>query len=298
MSRRKRKEYPPGTFLPTSQRLLAILQLFIAFSLILWYAAQPFMGEYFNLRSRMMIYEYAMGTSDILKKKGEDAKLQRNAERFEDLSASQKATLLSDYKKLQDHAQRPVYVKILDGFKVLFLDIPAFEMAWIFFSIVIAILLLLKVEGSKQAVWLLPLLVLGYSIDNRLEGIPKRFSPDQKLFPSEQIIVQNYLKEPLGLSPTEQQNQLQRGWEDYLIDQWLPNKDLSGSRNDKVEKAEFQFTFARLHLLHGQPQAEWFPSFRERVSSPLLFLFMSWNLLLAWMMNRKLTLSSDKLKIN
>ena len=63
MTRRRKKTFPPGTFIPTPQRLMAIAQLCIAFSLLLWYAMQPFMGEYFDLRSRMLLYEYAMGTS-------------------------------------------------------------------------------------------------------------------------------------------------------------------------------------------------------------------------------------------
>lgn len=286
--RRKRKEYPPGTFLPTSQRVLAITQLCIAFSLILWYVFQPFMGEYFNLRSRMVVYEYAMGTSDTVKKKGEEGKMQKNAKRFANLPQAEKVKLLNDYQQLQNFAQRPVYVKIWDGLKVLFLGIPAFEVAWIFFSVVIAILLLLKVDGSKQAVWLLPVLVLCYAIDNRLEGTPKRMSADQRLFPSEEIIVEKYIKRPLSHSPAEQQQQLLRGWEAYLIDQWLPNNDLSMDWAEKVEKAEFQFTIARLNLLHGQPKSAWLPSFRERISSIALFLFMAWNLLLAWMMNREI----------
>ena len=62
-----RKTFPPGTFIPTSQRLMAIGQLCLVFSLMLWYMIQPFMGEYFALRSRMLLYEYVMGTSEILK---------------------------------------------------------------------------------------------------------------------------------------------------------------------------------------------------------------------------------------
>ena len=83
MSSRPRKSFPPGTFIPTSQRLMAIGQLCIALSLMLWYMTQPFMGEYFALRSRMLLYEYVMGTSDISKtKNGQEEKFERRRERF------------------------------------------------------------------------------------------------------------------------------------------------------------------------------------------------------------------------
>ena len=58
------KTFPPGTFLPTPQRIIVILQLCVTFSVILWNVAQPFTGEYFTVRSRMLLYEYLMGKSD------------------------------------------------------------------------------------------------------------------------------------------------------------------------------------------------------------------------------------------
>ena len=58
------------------------------------------------------------------------------------------------YRKLQDYARRPVLQKIQDGIGLLMRDIPPFEQAWIFFSITIAILILLKVDGAKSAAWI------------------------------------------------------------------------------------------------------------------------------------------------
>lgn len=274
MSRRKKKEYPPGTFLPTSQRVLAIVQLCIAFTLIMWYVGQPFMGEYFRLRSRLILYEYVLGTSD----KG---KLADNSERFEILPFQLKQIIINDHRNLHDYAKRSFLSKINDGFKVLFLEIPAFEVAWIFFSIVIAILLLKKVEGARHAVWILPVLVLGYAIDNRLGGISQQVSPDRILFPTEQMI----LKEPLSNDPVQQYSQLQKGWENYLVEHWLPKNSRPAN---PVEEAEFHFTVARLNLLHGQMPSDRLPSYRERSSPLLLILFMIWNLFFARMMNRKL----------
>lgn len=284
MSSRRRKEFPPGTFIPTPQRLMAIGQLCLAFSLLLWYAVQPFMGEYFNLRSRMLLYEYVMGTSDLLKKRsGQEEKLERQAERFQLLPEDQKNVLIKDYQQIQDYAKRPTFQKILDGLRTLFLEIPSFEQAWIFFSITIAILILLKVEGAKSAAWLLPLIVLAYSIDNQLTGKVSS-SPDLTLFPTEAIIIQNYLAEPLAASPFEQKEQLEKGWKRYLIDQWSMNQE--AEENRQLEEAEFQFTLARLNLLHAQPRSEWLNTFHEKLSLFSLFFFLAWNVLFAWVVSR------------
>lgn len=272
----KKKEYPPGTFLPTPQRVLAIMQLCTAFTLIMWYVGQPFMGEYFRLHSRMIVYEYVLGTSG----KG---KMVNNGERFTELPKDKQEMILHDYKKIQNYAQRSIFSKIVDGVNVLFLEIPAFEVAWIFFSIVITILLLKKVEGARYAVWILPLLVLGYVIDNRTSGILPKASPDEALFPTEQMIVQG------SLDPTQEYVQLQKGWKKYLITHWLP-KGKAKAKN--VEEAEFHFTVARLERLHGQKLTDWLFSYRDQNSFFFLTLCMGWNLFFAWMlsstMNKKI----------
>lgn len=284
---RVKKAFPPGTFIPTPQRLLAIIQLCLAFSLICWYAVQPFMGEYFSLRSRSLIYEYVMGTSEILKKApGQLPKMDRQAERFAALPLSDKQQILKDYKSLQEHAQRSAWIKIGDGLRLLLIGIPSFELAWLFFSALISILVLLKVEGSKQAVWLLPLITLAYAIDNRMTGHTTLPNPDFILFPSEKVIVEDYLKQPLHGNPTEQQTQLKQGWEQYLIANWLPKFNSNISFEQQVEDAEFAFTVARLRHLHGQARSAWLNNLHGKTNVVLLTFYIAWNFFFAWTMSQ------------
>lgn len=281
MSFRQRRHFPPETFIPTPQRLIAIGQLCLAFSLMLWYLVQPFMGEYFSLRSRMLLYEYVMGTSDMLKgKKDQEKKLERQAERFKQLPENEQHLLSKDYHQLKDYATRPTLQKIHDGIRTLIREIPPFEQAWIFFSVIIAILILLKVEGAKQAAWILPLLVLAYSIDNQMTGKIPSPSPDSLLFPTEETIVQHYLTEPLSPSLFDQQKQLEKGWKRYLIENWSIHRNQN--EEAALEEAEFHFTLARLNLLHSQKRSEWLHHFQERLHPLLLFFFLMWNLLFAW----------------
>lgn len=272
-----------ATFLPKPQRLMSIAQLCMAFSLLLWHATQPFMGEYFALRSRMLLYEYVMGSSSALKSKPNgQARLERQGLRFEQLPDKNK--LISDYQQLKNYANRPLLEKIEGGIRRVISQVPPFEQAWIFFSIVISILILLKWEGAKQAVWLLPFIVIAYAADNIETGKPAKQQPDAVLFPSEKAIVQNYIAEPLGPTTQIQQEQLESGWKRYLIKNW--SSTLTGDEDQKLENAEYNFTLARLRLLRAQPRYEWLQSPHERVSATSLMFFLLWNGCFAWIVSR------------
>ncbi len=285
MSVRSRKTFPPGTFIPTSQRLMAIGQLCLAFSLMLWYVIQPFMGEYFSLRSRMLLYEYVMGTSDILKsRKGQEEKIERQTKRFQQLVESEQQLVKTAYQQLQAYAKRPTFQKLKDGIQTLIQKIPPFEQAWIFFSITIAILILLKVEGAQSAAWLLPLIVLAYAVDNQLTGKSPSPHPDSTLFPTEERIIEHYLNEPFSSSPRQQKEQLEKGWKRYLIENWSTNH--TENEEVRVEEGEFRFTLARLNLLHGQPRTEWLNNFHKKLGPFFLFLFLLWNVLFARVVSR------------
>lgn len=280
---RKKKLYPPGTFLPTPKRILAIIQLCLALSTLFWYSAQPFMGEYFTIKSQALLYEHVLGVSTSARRP-----IKENRERFAALPEELKSSILKHYDEMKHYAGRDLWIKVVDGLRALLIELPAFKLAWIFFSIVISVLLLLKVEGSKMAVWILPLITLFYGIDNRMYG-KSSLSADAVLFPSESLIVQEYLDEPLKISWNEQKEQLQKGWNTYLIKNYLEDSDLQKSNNEtaKLQVAEFNFTVARLDLLQQQEKKAWSSSSHEKSSIPLLGLYFIWNLLFAWRMSKK-----------
>lgn len=283
--RKPKKEFPPGTFIPTPQRILAIIQLCLAFSLLLWYATQPFMGEYFNLKSRLLIYEYVMGTSDLLKTSDQKDKLKKNVERFALLDEKDQDIIRDRYQSLQDYSTRPTLLKIKDGIQAVLWKVPPFELAWIFFSVFISILLLKKVKGATAAVWLLPIIALAYGIDNQITGKNPTEPPDLALFPTESVIVNDYLKEPLSSNLKDQQNQLKMGWERYLVANW--SKDYSTSSwTRKLEEGEFNFTLARLQALHASAEPNLNSSFHEKSNLIILMFYCIWNVFFAFMINK------------
>ncbi len=255
--KRVRKNFPPGTFIPTPARVAAILQLCIAFTLLSWQATLPFMGDLFATKSQMLVYKHLMGAS----------------QQFATLPEKQRTQILSDYDQLQKQLETPFLAKVKKGLQGLY-QLPLLEKGWILLALLTPILLLKKVEGAEPLVWLLPLLTLAYAVDNRLQGAPPALTAEQRLFPSEELILNDYLKEPLKPSLAEQHEQLKRGWELYLVQNW---------------GGDFAFTLARLEALKNEPSA---PK-KKQESLAFLALYLFWNLSFALIVQRSLKKQVD-----
>lgn len=259
--KRARKVFPSGTFIPTPARLAAIVQLCLAFTLLAWQGSLPFMGELFSTKYKLLVYQHLMGK-----------KVEGHAERFAALS--EKEQILKEYALLQRDLDTPFLTKVKRAVMRLW-DLPLFEKAWIFFAILLPILLLKRVEGAAQIVWILPLLVLAYALDNRLQGRPLEKTAEERLFPNEELILQNYVGEPLKPSIIEQQKQLQQGWQTYLVREWAKEQPSQNAQLflKQVEAGDFAFNLARIQALK-EPLSH--TSKQEPIS--LLALYLFWNL--------------------
>lgn len=233
------------------------------------------MGDYFAVRSQMLLHEYVMGSAPTFKNAEEQAA--RQAERFDALPLEQRERLLGDYHVLQQHISRPFLDKMREGLYALLFETPAFELAWIVFAITISIMILLKREGAARAAWLLPFIVVAYGIDSRLYGRSPGLAPDAALFPTEKVLVEEYLQAPLSSHVPEQQTQLQLGWDQYLQKNWAEESDFYAS-----EKALFNFTIARLELWHQHPENYTGVDVYEKSGWLALAAYFAWNLLFAW----------------
>lgn len=259
------------------QRLLVIIQLCLALSVLLWYGAQPFLGEYFNVKSKLMLYEYIKGISPI----NDSEKLERNKMEWEALPEKEKAAIQESYLILKQYAERPAWVKIRQGMGQL-IDLPPFELAWIFFSIWISILLLRGRQGAFQVVWLLPLIAFCYAIDNRISGIDPKVEPDAVLIPSEKFLVDNYLEQ--GLSPhwQEQRIQLESAWNRFLVNTYLNEPIQENIQEQQMVRAGYLFTLARINKIAEQDQRGIRADFHEKTKIPMLAIIVLWNLFFAW----------------
>jgi hypothetical protein len=285
--KRQKKYFPPGTFIPTPARIVAILQLCIVFTVILSSASYPFLGEIFHNKSQAMLYSDVMGNASAVDAPEDKERLIRNVQRFDALPKKERTQIQNAYHDLQDSAKTPFFEKVSRSFSILAAQLPAFKQAWIFFSVAIALLLLLRIEGAVYAAWLLPIIALAYAWDNNAHGIQQKMSEEERLFPSEAVIVHDYLHEPLSSNILEQQKQLQEGWQLYLVDKWSgqkPSKDVLVFKQ-QIEEGEFKFNLARIKAREHESNVTGL--FRQKEHVLTLLLYVLWNLFFAWTVNRK-----------
>lgn len=284
--KRQKKIFPPGTFISTPARICAIIQLCLAFTVLIWNVALPFTGELFTTKSKQLLYQDVIGISsstsapDLQK----HARLARNSARFKALPSSQQAVIHDGYEKIQAHMQRPFVDKMGDGLRHLLFEMSGFAKVWLILSFVIPCLLLKKIEGAKQAVWLLPLLTACYAFQNRWEGSNDDVLHKETLFPSEQVLIVNYMPEPLSNDVFKQREQLLNAWNLYLIKEWAPSsirEEASLTFEQKVEEGEFAFNFKRLQHPPYNVSLSQTSEYPPRESLFILALYLFWNFLFA-----------------
>lgn len=265
----------PAVFIPKPARIMAILQLCLAFSFVCLKLSGPFMGDLYSHKRQIQLIQLMIGDRALLSKEelvgAVAGKLERNTERFAALPDSDRSFILDRYDHLQRLTHTSFFEKSMLSLKRLLIDPHPFELAWLFLSVILSILLLKKVEGARQAVLLLPLITILYGIDNYFFGKTILPSKEESLFPKEQVLVARYLKEPLSGELMEQRTQLKSAWESYLANEWSENKN--------VENGEYLFNLARAKAMaadHAKATA-WVPDRRESLFVIALYLF--WNLL-------------------
>jgi len=254
----------------------------------------PFMGDLFTYKSQMLIYQNVMGDDTLLQKLNADkatelhSQLERNKLRFQELPGQQKEKILKEYTHLQTLVTTTFMTKLGQSFRILLWDIPPFELAWIVFSLVISILLLKRYEGAAQAAWLLPLITFLYAYSNITQGKNLEALSDAQLFPSESVIINDYLKKPLSPSIQEQQKQLMYGWQLYLIKVWAhedPSMDPSVFQK-QVEQGEYAFNVARLDKIASNPLLDHAYVLNKKEPKIFLLIYLLWNLAFAWRVNK------------
>lgn len=268
---KKKISYPS---LSTGKKIFVILQLCFAFSLLLWCLFQPYMGDFFRIRSHQLLYDYVLGQGNSIK---DSDKLIRNAERFKELPEAKQADILKQYSRIQSALNIPFSTKFLSSLQFYAKNIPSFEFAWIFFSILISIYLLKGRPGATQAVWLLPIITLFYGLDNHFYGSNPILEPDRILFPEERIIANDAIGDWKN-----QEDQLRQGWKRYLIKEWstLAPADKMDEAS-LLEEAEFNFTLARIEIYQSSGMKPWVAPSNEKEGLATLGLFLLWNLFFA-----------------
>lgn len=276
------KKFPPGIFIPTPARIVAIIQLCLALCLLLWQLSQPFMGDLFRVKSQLLIYKETMGLVSHVNTNQEDqALLARNAKRFEKLDAYVQRQIRKDYDRVEDRLSQNFGQKLKRLGEIFGSEMSVYQLSWMILSMILPILLLKRVEGASQSIWLLPLLALLFLFQNQRYS---KWSHDEekRLFPTEDVIIATYLKEPLSSDILKQREQLLQGWHLYLIKEWAhadPSKD-PVLFQQQIEEGKFNFNVHRLTAITPNSSA-----FISKSSFLTALLYVIWNLFFASYVN-------------
>lgn len=270
---------------PTRLRVLVILQLCLAFTLLIFYAGYPFLAEIFEIKSKLIVYESVTTKSDP-----EISAL------FSSLPLESQGIIAKNGQCLYEMLGRPFSHKLCDALRILLWEIPPFERAWLLFAIVISILLLLRFEGASRAVWLLPLIVIAHGCDLAWRPHNLSIQDDRARFPSEEYICHHYLLQPLSSRLSEQKTQLFEAWQRYLICEWTRETPSNQPETflQQTKKGLFLFNAASLLRDDFSSQNHGFGPVPS-TSSPLLILYFLWNAYFAWQL-RLLDRKTPKLR--
>ncbi|ADI39064.1 hypothetical protein [Waddlia chondrophila] len=270
MFKPKARPFPPGTFVPTPLRVVSIIHLCIAFSALLFDLGYPFMGKLFEDKRLNSIYESVIAESAL----------------YQQLSFEKQTEIQAAHQALLNRMHQPFSTKFDHAMRILLIELPPFQKAWIFFSIIIPILILMKIDGAHRAAWILPIITLVFIANQfTFPTVPEKWK-ENALFPTEQMLLDQYLGEPLANSISDQREQLLKGWHLYLIKEWS-KEEPSQTESDfkrQLSKGLFAFNLARIDAIQ---QDSLFPSYLRNKEPFLLVMFLLWNLFFAWFANRR-----------
>jgi hypothetical protein len=247
------------------KKVLIICHLCFAFSYLMWLLIQPAVKEIVSQKSQSALYNLVMEREALVR-----------------LLPEEDQFLLAESGELLQNKVSPSLLH--DMGRLLFVDTPPFALAWLFFSLAICLLLLLRIEGAAFCAWLLPLLVVGYAYF--LCMTPQRSK--ESLFPSEEYVLNAITpseKEALG-----RRESLLLGWHRYLVREWAHEIPASEEPlfQEQLDRGLFAFNVARLKwILEGKGDEIVLAGFTTPPSLPRLGCYFIWNLLFAWLVNRK-----------
>lgn len=203
----------------TSTRIIIIIQLCLAFTVLLWDMGYPFMGAHYETKQKLLSYEMVLESPTL-----------ENREVYE-----------REYMRLKDKLGESFLEKMVESIRIMVKDIPLFETGWIMMSIVICVLALKQREEANYAAWLLPLLVLTFAIHNYKYGSESWNDKEAKLYPSESYLVEHYLKSPIHGSFQEQKNQILSGWNQFISAEWGSEENFKVARLEAHKNHQHDF---------------------------------------------------------
>lgn len=241
--------------IPTSIRAVVILQLCLAFSILLLHMAYPFSGEHFLAK------KYSL--------------LCNNLKTNPSLTSEDQLLIDACEKKINLQIERPFSDKLGESLSIVLFKLPSMERAWLFISIFISVLILLEVQGSRHTALLFPIIAVLFALSNYMEGKPLVLTEEEKLFPTIQYLKQHYVNDP---NESEFES-LKKAWPRYLITEWANETPSTNTEEflEQLNKGSFAFNRARLHTFNPSIFQLSHMQFQSALNPIILILFVFWN---------------------
>jgi hypothetical protein len=248
------------------KKIFTIVHLCLAFSYLCWLLIQPYAKDILSKKSEQSLYQM------VFEKEA----------RFKLLTAEEQADLIEGYALAQKKGSSP-WIQEIE--RIFFVETPPFALAWLFFSFVVCLLLLFRIEGAAFSVWLLPVITLTYAYF--LYDVPKKSG--ESLFPTEEYVLTTYVNSDENKA-MGQRERLALGWHRYLVKEWAHESPSADPQifQEQLDKGLFAFNIARLKwILEGKGDEIILVGFTAPPSLLRLGCYFIWNLFFAWMINRR-----------
>lgn len=251
------KENGSDNDIPKSARIVCIIQLCLAFTVLLWVFGTPFTDELYRNKKTTAAIEWLTI---------------ENSEYYETLSPDKKSDLQHIYEKAHNGIQESFLQKLAKSFEELLLQTPITKQLWLLLAFILPFLVMKQIEGSREVFWVFPILALLYAWQ---VGPQKNL---HTLYPTESYLEQHYLSAPITGSITEQKEQLEKAWQSYIAAEWS-KAEKNSSPNEKFANGLYHFIYETTILEWSQPP----------IKPGILTLgsYVIWNLLAAFVVNRR-----------
>lgn len=248
-----------------SAKLLIVLNLCLTFSFLVWQGCQAATSRYFLHKSTSRLLDNVTGSEQLLLNSAlpevARSKLIRHHERFLSLSQSSRDELYDFANTLKNEAPLTPSLLLKQVFFSLAWELSPFLQAWIFFSLVLSLLCLNHKEGAREALIILPLILLAHFLLTPLDYLEPKNDP----YPDEASLLQQYFMAYPEENGSVTTDLLVNAWHFYLAKNWSTNTSLSADDlkpklSQVAEEGEFYFNLDRLkyrmHSLQATEQAK------------------------------------------
>lgn len=256
-------------------KLIVMIHFCLAFMFFAYLTLRPILNEWFERKGGVALLETTMHEVDL----------------FEAIPQEEQTMINEGHQELQAGRPHPSY--FLSLYHYIAHETSPLALGWLLFSLLICFLLLFAIQGGQTAVWLLPVIVLGY-------GLNLFFIPTQEgsstLFPKEEKVLEEY---PLTQDHfINKKSRLENAWAHYLVVHFAHEKPSSDLKTFKEQLRRGIFAFNKersLRFLKGIEKIDMSTFFKDHPSFFLWLFYFVWNTFFAVVTSRtKASILHDK----